>query len=138
MKDEKKYKMEKPMTLEELSRKIHEVMDACMDCPHKLGCEPFSRVNAAEMNVHQRQLAQAQEQKTGYKTEEVEEDPFDENDLPVLDALNKAIADLVDSLFHVADKVQDARRYLKQLDDLTDAALDYLSAIGVPQLAQEE
>ena len=138
MKDEKKNKMEKPMTLEELSRKIHEVMDACMDCPHKLGCEPFSRVNAAEMNVHQRQLTQAREEKAGYKTEEVEEDPFDENDLPVIDALNEAIADLVDSLFHVADKVQDARRYLKQLDDLTDAALDYLSAIGVPQLAQEE
>ena len=138
MKNEKKNKMENPMTLEELSRKIHEVMEACMDCPYKLGCEPFACVNAAEMNVHQRQLAQAKEEKAKYKAEEVEEDSFNEKELPAMDALNEAIADLVDSLFNVVDKVHEARRYLKQLDDLTDAALDYLSAIGVPQLSQED
>ena len=64
--------------------------------------------------------------------------PLEESNRRPMDALNEAVADLVDSLFNVIDKVQDARRYLKQLDDLTDAALDYLSAIGVPQLDQED
>ena len=52
--------------------------------------------------------------------------------------LDDAVNELVDSLFNVIDKVAEAARYLKKLDDLTDAALDYLSAIGVPQLAQED
>ena len=48
------------------------------------------------------------------------------------------IDELVDSLFSLSDKVHAARRYLHQLDELTNTALDYLSAIGVPQLSQED
>ena len=52
--------------------------------------------------------------------------------------LDAAVDDLVDSLFNVVEKAAEVRLYLKKLDDLTDAALDYLSAIGVPQLCQED
>ena len=136
MKDEKKNKMEKPMTLEELSNGIHAFVDSCCECPQKEYCATFARAFAADgyLNYYRN----AQEQMHDMETRDDDKDPFDENDLPAMDALNEAVADLVDSLFNVIDKVQDARRYLKQLDDLTDAALDYLSAIGVPQLDQED
>ncbi len=136
MKNEKKNKMEKPMTLEELSNGIHAFVDSCCECPQKEYCATFARAFAADgyLNYYRN----AQEQTQDIETRDDDKDPFDENDLPAMDALNEAIADLVDSLFNVIDKVQDARRYLKQLDDLTDAALDYLSAIGVPQLSQED
>ena len=136
MKDEKKNKMEKPMTLEELSNGIHAFLDSCFGCPQKEYCATFARVFAADGYLND--YRNAQEQTHDMETRDDDKDPFDENDLPAMDALNEAIADLVDSLFNVVDKTQDARRYLKQLDDLTDAALDYLSAIGVPQLSQED
>ena len=136
MKDENKNKMEKPMTLEELSNGIHAFLESCAECPKKELCATFARVFAADgyLNYYRN----AQEQTQDMEARDDDEKPFNENDLPAMDALNEAVADLVDSLFNVIDKVQEARRYLKQLDDLTDAALDYLSAIGAPQLAQED
>ena len=136
MKDENKNKMENPMTLEELSNGIHAFLESCGECPKKELCATFARVFAADgyLNYYRG----AQKQAKNMETQDDDKDPFDENDLPAMDALNEAVADLVDSLFNMMDKVQDARRYLKQLDDLTDAALDYLSAIGVPQLDQED
>ena len=107
-----------------------------LSAPQKENCATFARAFAADSYLNY--YRNAQEQTHDMETWDDDKDTFDENDLPAMDALNEAIADLVDSLFNVIDKVQDARRYLKQLDDLTDAALDYLSAIGVPQFSQED
>ena len=136
MKDEKNNKMEKPMTLEELSNGIHAYLESCGECSKREHCATFARVFAADgyLNYYR----SAQEQTQDMEARDDGEDPFDENDLPTMDALNEAVADLVDSLFNVVDKVQDARRYLRQLDDLTEAALDYLDAIGLPQFTQED
>ena len=136
MKNENKNKTEKPMTLEKLSNGIHAFLESCGECHKREHCATFSRVFAADGYLNYYRNAQKQTQ--DMEARDDDNDPFDENDLPAMDALNEAVADLVDSLFNVMDKVQDARRYLKQLDDLTDAALDYLSAIGVPQLDQED
>ena len=121
MKDEKKNKMEKPMTLEELSNGIHAYLESCGECSKREHCATFARVFAADgyLNYYR----SAQEQTQDMEARDDDEDPFDENDLPTMD---------------VVDKVQDARRYLRQLDDLTEAALDYLDAIGLPQFTQED
>ena len=55
-----------------------------------------------------------------------------------MDELNDAVYDLVDDLFRVTDKIAEARKYLERLDGLTEMSLDYLSAIGVPQLSPED
>lgn len=95
----------------------------CLDCPENRDC-PFAKEETKHAVAASTEKPDVQEE-TCLETDELLE-------------LDDAVSELVDSLFNVIDKVAEAARYLKKLDDLTDAALDYLSAIGVPMLSQED
>ena len=95
---------------------MNSIRQECQDCPDNQDC-PFAKEESSDSPAAQ------------------EESCLERDELRELD---DAVNELVDSLFNVIDKVAEAARYLKKLDDLTDAALDYLSAIGFSQLAQED
>ena len=126
------------VTLEELNRKADELLAECGDCPAKPECEAFAFASAALLYLTRRQNKRDQEAMENEPDEGADEWEDDETAPHPMDALNEAVDELVDSLFSLSDKVHAARRYLHQLDELTDAALDYLSAIGVPQLSPED
>ena len=116
MKKNEKTNMNK---MEEKAKEMNGIRQECLDCPDNQDC-PFA---VEEINGSMDRPA-------------AQEDSCLERD--ELRELDEAVNELVDSLFNVIDKVAEAARYLKKLDDLTDAALDYLSAIGVSQLDQED
>ena len=111
--------------LKNAAKEIHMILDECSDCPEKLGCGIYHHLSAAELYLHQYQM-------------EDDADIGEKDGEDSMKKLNKSVSELVDSLFDVEDKVEEVRGYLQKLDDLTDVALDYLSAIGVPQLSQED
>lgn len=108
---------------EEMKKEMTNIRKECLDCPENRDC-PF-----AEDETQSAATASTK------KPDVLEESCLETDELRELD---DAVSELVDSLFNVIDKVAEAARYLKKLDDLTDAALDYLSAIGVPMLSQED
>ena len=123
-------------TLEELNRKADELLAECGNCPAKLECEAFAYASAALLYLNE--ASESKPDEGADEWEDADGETGDETAPHPMDALNEAVDELVDSLFSLSDKVHAARRYLHQLDELTDAALDYLSAIGVPQLSQED
>ncbi len=131
-------------TLEELNRKGEELLAECGECPAKPECEAFSFASAALLYLNSRRNKRNQEtweDEPDEGAEEWEDADAETGDAATphpMDDLNEAVDELVDSLFNLSDKVHAARRHLYQLDELTDAALDYLSAIGVPQLSPED
>lgn len=132
------------VTLEELNRKVGEILAECGECPAKSECEAFAFASAALLHLNHRKNNRDQD----FSENEPDNgaDIWEDADTATGDAaaphsmeeLNDAVDELVDSLFSLSDKVHAARRYLHQLDELTNTALDYLSAIGVPQLSQED
>ena len=124
------------VTLEELNRKADELLAECGDCPAKPECEAFAFASAALLYLNE--TSENEPDEGAYEWKDADGETGDAAVPHPMDELNEAVDELVDSLFSLSDKVHSARRYLHQLDELTDAALDYLSAIGVPQLSQED
>lgn len=105
------------------------IRQECRDCPENKECI-FAYDNSPADGCADTEANQECQDDAEKSMERQEADELYE--------LNEAVDDLVDCLFTLVDKVVEARRYLARLDALADAALNYLSAIGVPQLAQEE
>lgn len=126
-------------TPEDVRREIIDVLKECADCPVKLECAPFTR--AAATSIYLRDLQNARKQNLSPDAGlDNEADEWEDNEsVPhPMDELNDAVYDLVDDLFRVTDKIAEARKYLERLDALAEMSLDYLSAIGVPQLSPED
>ncbi|MBQ6255451.1 MAG: hypothetical protein IKP72_01970 [Clostridia bacterium] len=126
-------------TLEEMYRGFADDLAECENCPAKLGCAPYTR--AAVMSLYLRDLQNARKQNLSPDAgldDDADEWEDDESVPHPMDELNDAVYDLVDDLFRVTDKIAEARKYLERLDGLAEMSLDYLSAIGVPQLSPED
>ena len=105
------------------AEETNSIREECLDCPENKDC-PFA-VEETQPSASGSMEKPAMQEENCLERDELRE-------------LDDAVNELVDSLFNVIDKVAEAARYLKNLDDLTEAALDYLSAIGIPQLDQED
>ena len=108
------------------------IRQECRDCPEKWGCAfasedipGFTCGEKPEPTAHKESHDTDHEENPELETDELRE-------------LEESVDELVDCLFSLEDRITEARRYLEKLDALADAALNYLSAIGVPQLAQED
>lgn len=126
-------------TLAEVYRGFADDLAECEDCTAKLGCAPYTR--AAVVSLYLRDLQNARKRNLSPDAgldNEADEWEDDESVPHPMDELNDAVYDLVDDLFRVTDKIAEARKYLERLDGLTEMSLDYLSAIGVPQLSPED
>ena len=123
-------KNEKNMTMKEV---MNNIFEECRDCPENQSCA-FANKSIPGFAHGESSVSSAYEE--DHNTEQ-EDDACGQASDELLE-LDAAVDDLVDSLFNVVEKAAEVRLYLKKLDDLTDAALDYLSAIGVPQLCQED
>ncbi len=113
-----------------MNGKVSGIREGCLDCPENLDCL-FASEDDHDFDCDY-------ESKPNKEHAVDPEDEGCEQGTDELLELDTAVDELVDSLFNVIEKVAEVRIYLKKLDDLTDAALDYLSAIGVPQLRQED
>ena len=123
-------KNEKDMNMKE---KMNDIFEVCRNCPENQDCA-FAYKSIPGFTHSECPVPNACEE--DHSTEQ-EDDACGRASDELLE-LDAAVDELVDSLFNVVEKAAEVRLYLKQLDDLTDAALDYLSAIGVPQLCQED
>lgn len=108
---------------EEMKEETTIIRKECLVCPENRDC-PFAEDETQPAVAASTEKPDMQDESC-LETDELRE-------------LDDAVSELVDSLFNVIDKVAEAARYLKKLDELTDAALDYLSAIGTPMLSQED
>ena len=108
------------------------IRQECRDCPEKWDCA-FASKDIPGFTCGEKPEPSAHKESQDTDHEETPELGTDE-----LRDLEESVNDLVDCLFTLVDKVVEAQRYLEKLDALADAALNYLSAIGVPQLDQED
>lgn len=126
-------------TPEDVRREIIDVLKECADCPVKLECAPFTRAAAASIYLRDLQNARKQNMSPDAGLDNEADEWEDNESVPhPMDELNDAVYDLVDDLFRVTDKIAEARKYLERLNALAEMSLDYLSAIGVPQLSPED